>query len=65
MVEISKYAKSLEGSVAVAGGSGNLGPPPKTAEQIASEVEKLANMINRGITKQMAVRLYFYLVFEV
>jgi hypothetical protein len=56
VLSIAQYAKSLEGSVAVAGSSGKPGPPPKTSEQIASEVERIADMVNKGIRKQMAVR---------
>ncbi|KAG9123659.1 hypothetical protein FRC07_014366 [Ceratobasidium sp. 392] len=54
VLSIAEYAKSLEGSVAVAGSSGQQGPPPKTAAQIASEAARIADMVNRGITKQMS-----------
>ncbi|KAG8711018.1 hypothetical protein FRC08_016429 [Ceratobasidium sp. 394] len=54
VLSIAEYAKSLEGSVAVAGSSGQPGPPPKTPEQVATEAARIAEMINRGITKQMS-----------
>ncbi|KAG8735900.1 hypothetical protein FRC10_010025 [Ceratobasidium sp. 414] len=52
VLSIAEYAKSLEGSVAVAGSSGQA-PPLKTTQQIASEAARIAEMINKGITKQM------------
>ncbi|KAG8735901.1 hypothetical protein FRC10_010026 [Ceratobasidium sp. 414] len=54
VLSIAEYAKTLEGSVAVAGTSGQPGPPPKTPEQIASEAARIADMVNRGIKKQMS-----------
>jgi hypothetical protein len=58
LLSVSQYAKSLEGSVAVAGSSGNPGPPPKTPEQIAAEVARISDMVNNGIRKQMSVRIF-------
>ncbi|KAG9121068.1 hypothetical protein FRC07_003116 [Ceratobasidium sp. 392] len=54
VLSISEYAKSLEGSVAVAGSSGQTGPPPKTAYQIECEAARIAEMVNKGIKKQMS-----------
>eukprot|EP01099_Mayorella_cantabrigiensis_P005328 TRINITY_DN4218_c0_g1_i1.p1 TRINITY_DN4218_c0_g1~~TRINITY_DN4218_c0_g1_i1.p1 ORF type:complete len:214 (-),score=18.34 TRINITY_DN4218_c0_g1_i1:196-792(-) len=54
VLSIAQYAKSLEGSMAVAGSSGKPAPPPKTAEEVAAEADRLATMINRGISKQMS-----------
>ncbi|KAG9093698.1 hypothetical protein FRC06_011405 [Ceratobasidium sp. 370] len=52
VLSIAEYAKSLEGSVAVAGSSGQA-PPLKTPQQIGSEAGRVAEMVNKGITKQM------------
>ncbi|KAG8783123.1 hypothetical protein FRC12_020077 [Ceratobasidium sp. 428] len=55
VLSIAEYAKGLEGSVAVAGSSGQaVGPPPKTAEQIKTEAERVRASVNRGITKLMS-----------
>ncbi|KAG8712115.1 hypothetical protein FRC12_023795 [Ceratobasidium sp. 428] len=54
VLSIAEYAKSLEGSVAVAGSSGQPGPPPKTAQQVTREAKLIAEMVNKGITKQMS-----------
>ncbi|QRV92071.1 hypothetical protein RhiJN_20089 [Ceratobasidium sp. AG-Ba] len=54
MSSIAQYAKSLEGSVAVAGNSGQPAPPPKSSAQIEAEVNRIADMINKGIRKQMS-----------
>ncbi|CAE6441830.1 unnamed protein product [Rhizoctonia solani] len=54
VVSIAQYAKSLEGSVAVAGSTAKAAPPPKTPEQVAAEAERVTNQINRGVTKLMA-----------
>ncbi|KAG8714703.1 hypothetical protein FRC09_017341 [Ceratobasidium sp. 395] len=55
VLRIAEYAKSLEGSVAAAGSSGQaVGPPPKTAEQIKTEAERVRSSVNRGITKLMS-----------
>ncbi|KAG8720163.1 hypothetical protein FRC08_001053 [Ceratobasidium sp. 394] len=54
MLSVAQYAKSLEGSVAVAGSSGQPAPPPKTPQQIQAEVERIADMVNKGIRKQMS-----------
>ncbi|KAG8781340.1 hypothetical protein FRC12_021976 [Ceratobasidium sp. 428] len=55
VLRIAEYAKSLEGSVAAAGSSGqSVGPPPKTAEQIKTEAERVRASVNRGITKLMS-----------
>ncbi|KAG8731667.1 hypothetical protein FRC11_002999 [Ceratobasidium sp. 423] len=51
---VAQYAKSLEDSVAVASCTGQDAPPPKTAEQLAADVERLKTIINRGVTKQMS-----------
>ncbi|CAE6521608.1 unnamed protein product [Rhizoctonia solani] len=51
---VAEYAKNLEGSVAVASCTGQDAPPPKTAEQLAADVERLQTIINRGVTKQMS-----------
>ncbi|CEL56859.1 hypothetical protein RSOLAG1IB_08137 [Rhizoctonia solani AG-1 IB] len=53
MATIAQYAKSLEGSVAVAGRTGRDAPPPKTPAQIEEEVSRIKNLINRGIKKLM------------
>ncbi|KAG8783125.1 hypothetical protein FRC12_020079 [Ceratobasidium sp. 428] len=53
VLSVAEYAKSLEGSVAVAGSSGQLGPPPKTAQQITAEAERIAQAVNAGICRQM------------
>ncbi|CAE7145794.1 unnamed protein product [Rhizoctonia solani] len=50
---VARYAKSLEGSVAVAGQTGRDAPPPKTPEQIQAEVTRIKTLINRGIKKLM------------
>ncbi|KAG8712117.1 hypothetical protein FRC09_020213 [Ceratobasidium sp. 395] len=55
VLSIAEYAKSLEGSVAAAGSSGQaVGPPPKTAEQIKTEAQRVRSSVNRGITKLMS-----------
>ncbi|CAE6440380.1 unnamed protein product [Rhizoctonia solani] len=54
VVSIAQYAKSLEGSVAVAGSTSKAAPPPKTPEQVLAEAERITNQINRGISKLMA-----------
>lgn len=59
VLSIAQYAKSLEGSVAVAGSTGKPAPPPKTPEEVAAEVDRLSNVVNRGISKQMSVSSYF------
>ncbi|KAG9100715.1 hypothetical protein FS749_013404 [Ceratobasidium sp. UAMH 11750] len=48
---VVEYAKSLEGAVAVggAGGSSSL----KTVQEVSSEAGRFAEMVNKGITKQM------------
>ncbi|ELU36715.1 hypothetical protein AG1IA_09256 [Rhizoctonia solani AG-1 IA] len=53
VVSIAQYAKSLEGSVAVAGNGGIAAPPAKTPEQVSAEAERIINQINRGISKLM------------
>ncbi|CAE6436248.1 hypothetical protein ACGC1H_005719 [Rhizoctonia solani] len=53
VVSIAQYAKSLEGSIAVAGSSSKAAPPPKTAEQVSAEAERIINQIDRGISKLM------------
>ncbi|CAE6446273.1 unnamed protein product [Rhizoctonia solani] len=53
MAAIAQYAKSLEGSVAVAGRTGRDAPAPKTPAQIEEEVLRIKNLINRGIKKLM------------
>ncbi|KAG8714702.1 hypothetical protein FRC09_017340 [Ceratobasidium sp. 395] len=53
VLSVVEYAKSLEGSVAVAGSSGQLGSPPKTAQQITAEAERIAQAVNAGICRQM------------
>jgi hypothetical protein len=59
VVSIAQYAKSLEGSVAVAGGSNaKAAPPPKTPEQVSAEASRITNQINRGISKLMAVSVF-------
>ncbi|KAB5590922.1 hypothetical protein CTheo_5616 [Ceratobasidium theobromae] len=54
VVAIASYAKSLEGSIAVASSTGKPAPPPKTPEQVTVEADRLTDMINRGISKQMS-----------
>ncbi|KAG8781341.1 hypothetical protein FRC12_021977 [Ceratobasidium sp. 428] len=56
VLSVAEYAKSLEGSVAVAGSSGQLGPPPKTAQQIAAEAEHIAKAVNKDICRQLPWR---------
>ncbi|KAG9123660.1 hypothetical protein FRC07_014367, partial [Ceratobasidium sp. 392] len=53
LLSVSEYAKSLEGSVAVAESSGQLGPPPKTTEQLATEAARIADAVNKGLSRQM------------
>ncbi|EUC63138.1 hypothetical protein RSOL_480490 [Rhizoctonia solani AG-3 Rhs1AP] len=53
VVSIAQYAKSLEGSISVAGSSSKAAPPPKTAEQISAEAERVISQIDRGISKLM------------
>ncbi|CAE6469325.1 unnamed protein product [Rhizoctonia solani] len=53
VVSIAQYAKSLEGSVAVAGSSSKPAPPPKTVEQVSAEAERVIGQIDRGISKLM------------
>ncbi|CAE6452102.1 unnamed protein product [Rhizoctonia solani] len=50
---IAQYAKSLEGSVAVAGQTGRDAPPPKAPAQIEAEVARIKTLIYRGIKKLM------------
>ncbi|CAE6436688.1 unnamed protein product [Rhizoctonia solani] len=54
VLSIAQYAKSLEGSIAVAGNAGVTAPPAKTPEQVSAEAERIINQINRGISKLMA-----------
>ncbi|CAE7145800.1 unnamed protein product [Rhizoctonia solani] len=54
VVSLAQYAKSLEGSIAVAGQSAaKAAPPPKTPEQVSAEAERVINQIDRGISKSM------------
>ncbi|KAH7337293.1 hypothetical protein B0J17DRAFT_574499, partial [Rhizoctonia solani] len=54
VVSIAQYAKSLEGSVVVAGSTAKPAPPPKTPEQVLAEAQLITSQINRGISKLMA-----------
>ncbi|KDN34736.1 hypothetical protein RSAG8_12178, partial [Rhizoctonia solani AG-8 WAC10335] len=60
VVSIAQYAKSLEGSIAVAGSSTKAAPPPKTPEQVSAEAERITDQINRGISKLMTVSNLHY-----
>ncbi|KAF8688207.1 hypothetical protein RHS03_09764, partial [Rhizoctonia solani] len=53
MATIAQYAKSLEGSIAVAGRTGRDAPLLKTPTQIEEEITRITNLINRGVKKLM------------